>query len=49
MDILLPFDFGIVLPILVVLVVVSILLFVVRQYKRCPSNRILVVYGKVGG
>lgn len=21
---------------------------VVRQYKRCPSNRILVVYGKVG-
>ena len=43
------FDFGIVLPMLVVLVVMSILLFVVRQYKRCPSNRILVVYGKVGG
>lgn len=42
------FDFGIVLPMLVVLIVVSILLFVVRQYKRCPSNRILVVYGKVG-
>ena len=43
------FDFGMVLPMLVVLVVVSILLFVVRQYKRCPSNRVLVVYGKVGG
>jgi len=43
------FDFGIVLPMLVVLVVMSILLFVVRQYKRCPSNRVLVVYGKVGG
>ena len=43
------FDFGIVLPMLVVLVVMSILLFFVRQYKRCPSNRILVVYGKVGG
>jgi flotillin len=23
-------------------------ILVVRQYKRCPSNRILVVYGKVG-
>ena len=23
-------------------------LFAVRQYKRCPSNRILVVYGRVG-
>ena len=22
--------------------------FVVKQYKRCPSNRILVLYGKVG-
>ncbi len=22
---------------------------IVKQYKRCPSNRILVVYGKVGG
>ena len=22
--------------------------FVVRQYKRCPSNRILVIYGRVG-
>ena len=43
------FDFGMVLPMLVVLIVVSILLFVVRQYKRCPSNRVLVVYGKVGG
>ncbi|MFT7484859.1 MAG: flotillin, partial [Candidatus Paceibacteria bacterium] len=24
-------------------------IFVVRQYKRCPSNRVLVIYGKVGG
>ncbi|MFN0010193.1 MAG: flotillin family protein [Phycisphaerales bacterium] len=23
--------------------------FLVRQYKRCPSNRVLVIYGKVGG
>lgn len=25
-----------------------VLIFLVRQYKRCPSNRILVIYGKVG-
>ncbi len=24
------------------------LVFVVKQYKRCPSNRVLVIYGKVG-
>ena len=24
------------------------LIFLVKQYKRCPSNRILVIYGKVG-
>ena len=24
------------------------MLIVVKQYKRCPSNRILVIYGKVG-
>lgn len=24
-------------------------LFLVQRYKRCPSNRVLVVYGKVGG
>ncbi len=33
-------------------VVVLLLLFavalIVRQYKRCPSNKILVIYGKVG-
>ena len=24
-------------------------LFIVRRYKRCPSDQILVIYGKVGG
>lgn len=28
--------------------IVSILLFFASRYKRCPSDRILVVYGKVG-
>ncbi len=32
----------------VVLLVLFFLVFVVKQYKRCPSNRILVIYGKVG-
>ncbi|MDX1516622.1 MAG: SPFH domain-containing protein [Woeseiaceae bacterium] len=33
----------------VVLLVAFFLAILVSQYKRCPSNRILVVYGKVGG
>lgn len=40
-------------PIMLVSVVVLIFAFVMalvfRQYRRCPSNRVLVVYGKVGG
>ena len=43
------FEFGIILPVIVVAVFMGVLMFVVNQYKRCPSNRILVVYGKVGG
>ncbi len=35
------------LPILLIFVFFSVLM--VRQYRRCPSNRILVVYGKVAG
>ena len=30
------------------LIVFFFLIFLVKQYKRCPSNRILVIYGKVG-
>ncbi|MBN1441479.1 MAG: flotillin family protein [Planctomycetes bacterium] len=30
-----------------ILVVFGIVLTLIKQYKRCPSNRILVVYGKV--
>src|SRR5262245_24099850 len=29
-------------------ILLSTLLFIVRRYKRCPSNRILVIYGKTG-
>jgi flotillin len=34
---------------LVVLVLFAAFVFVVKRYKRCPSNRVLVVYGKTGG
>ncbi|NNF08073.1 MAG: flotillin family protein, partial [Candidatus Eisenbacteria bacterium] len=44
------FGFGaialIVVPVLLVLFFLSML---VRQYRRCPSNRVLVVFGKVAG
>ena len=33
----------------IVLIILGAIAFVVKRYKRCPSNRILVVYGKVGG
>jgi len=40
------------LPVAVIAAILFIFLFfivLVRRYKRCPSDRILVVYGKVGG
>jgi flotillin len=33
----------------VVLLFFFFLMFAIKQYKRCPSNRVLVIYGKVGG
>ncbi|MFD1161444.1 MULTISPECIES: flotillin family protein [Hwangdonia] len=44
------FNFG--LPMALIFGVLFIFLFLIvliRRYKRCPSDRILVVYGKVGG
>lgn len=40
------------LPIAVIAAILFVFLFLIvliRRYKRCPSDRILVVYGKVGG
>lgn len=40
------------LPLAIVFAILFIFLFLIiliRRYKRCPSDRILVVYGKVGG
>jgi flotillin len=33
----------------VVLLFIFVAAFIATRYKRCPSNRILVVYGRVGG
>jgi flotillin len=45
-----PFgDYGVLLFVFVALVLFSFLLMLITRYKRCPSNKILVVYGKVGG
>lgn len=31
------------------LILISLFVFIANQYKRCPSNKIIVVYGKTGG
>lgn len=49
---LLAQDFNLGLPITIVVALLFIfvlLIILIRRYKRCPSDRILVVYGKVGG
>ncbi len=38
----------ILMVVLGIVVLLSFLLVIARRYKRCPSNRILVVYGKTG-
>lgn len=43
-------DFG--LPLAIIFAILFVFIFIIvliRRYKRCPSDRILVVYGKVGG
>jgi flotillin len=44
--------FGFGLPMTIIAAILFVFIFfiiLVRRYKRCPSDRILVVYGKVGG
>ncbi len=38
--------FALIIVVLVVMFVLSLILLVQRYYKRCPSNRLLVVYGR---
>src|SRR5438876_3104892 len=45
-----PFAFWLTVGIVAAAVIFfSFVLLLVNRYKRCPSNRILVIYGKVGG
>src|SRR5690242_15106070 len=45
----LPGELWLVLAIVVgAIIVFTFLLAIARRYKRCPSNRILVIYGKTG-
>jgi flotillin len=39
----------ILIPVFLTLVGFSFFMLIVGRYKRCPSNRVLVIFGKVGG
>jgi flotillin len=41
-------DFFLLIPVIAVVFVFILIVSFFRRYKRCPSDRILVVYGKVG-
>ena len=37
-----------IIVVLVVLMLFSFIILLTKQYKRCPSNKVLVIYGKSG-
>ena len=38
----------IILVCVIAVLALSLILFIVRRYKRCPSDKVMVIYGKVG-
>jgi flotillin len=44
-----PFPYWVLIPVCAVLVLFSILLMLLKRYKRCRSDQVLVIFGKVGG
>src|SRR6266542_1148529 len=44
-----PFPYWVLIPVAAALVFFSILLMLMKRYKRCRSDQVLVIYGKVGG
>ncbi|MCD8372765.1 MAG: flotillin family protein [Clostridia bacterium] len=42
-----PVTIGIILAVVVILVLVMLILVVVTRYKKCPSDKIMVIYGKI--
>ena len=43
-----PNIFGLILTCVIVVIVFSLLLFLIKRYKKCPSDKVMVIYGKVG-
>ncbi|NLG26303.1 MAG: flotillin family protein, partial [Chloroflexi bacterium] len=39
---------GVILAFILALIVIALFLTLVGRYKRCPSNKILVIFGKTG-
>src|SRR3984893_16563374 len=44
-----PFPYWLLLPVAAALVLMTFLLLLVNRYKRCRSDQVLVIFGKVGG
>jgi flotillin len=44
-----PIHWLVALAVFAVIVLASFMMLLMNRYRRCPSNRILVIYGKVGG
>src|SRR5438105_6052279 len=44
-----PFPYWVLIPVAAALVFFSILLMLMKRYKRCRSDQVLVIFGKVGG
>ena len=42
------FPIGLVLILILAAAVLGVVMLVVKRYRRCPANRILVIYGKTG-
>jgi uncharacterized membrane protein YqiK len=43
------FPWWVLLPVLLAVIAFSLFLLVVNRYKRCRSDQVLVIFGKVGG
>src|SRR6266545_1025537 len=43
-----PFPYWVLIPVAVALVFFSILLMLMKRYRRCRSDQVLVIFGKVG-
>ena len=40
-----PNIFGLILTCVIVVIVFSLLLFLIKRYKKCPSDKVMVIYG----